>query len=78
MLAHDCRSRYSANTGDRTKKTNTRILFGDLFDTIFIPADPFVQSHELLAQIVDHLIGDVRQIENFTKCDVFGKPNHPG
>ena len=54
--------RHRADAWDCAQKAHTRVLLGDLFYTIFVPADSFMQSRELLTQIMNHLIGNVGKI----------------
>ena len=77
--AGDDRGRgHSTNAWDCTQQTDPRIFLGNLLQAVFVPADPSMQRHEMFAQIVDHFVRDIRQIQNFTSQYVLGKTDDPG
>jgi hypothetical protein len=75
----DCRGGHSANTGNSAQQTDPRIFFGDLLEPVFIPSDPRVKRHEMFAKVkvMDHLIGDLGQVQYFTHQNILSKPNDP-
>lgn len=72
----DYRGGHYADAGYRAQQTYPFVFFGALLQPFLVPTDPLVQSHELLGQVSDHLVGNVGQIKNFTEYYVFRKDNH--
>jgi hypothetical protein len=58
----DCRGGHSADAWYGGYQADPRILLGDLLEPIFIPSDSSVKRHEMLTQIMDHLIGNIGQV----------------
>jgi len=53
------------------------VFFGDQLQAVFVPADPSMQCHEMFAEIMDHVVRDIRQIQNFASEYVLGKTDVP-
>ena len=76
--AGDNRGRgHSTNAWYGAQQPDPRIFLGDLLQAVLVSVDPNMQCHELFAHVVDHIVRDIRQIQNFASQYVLGKTDDP-
>lgn len=76
-VGDDGRGCHNTDAGYRAQQAHTLILFGNLLQTILVPSDPSVQRNELFTKVMDHLFGDIRQVQNLPSQNVLGKTDDP-
>ncbi len=74
---HNCRGRHRANPWYDVQQADPRIFLGDKLQPAFIPVDTSVKCHKVLAKIIDHLIGNLGQVQHVTCQNILGKSDDP-
>ena len=67
----------SANAWNGAQQTDPSVFLGDLLQAVFVPADPSMQCHKVFAEVMDHVVRDIRQIQNFAAEYALGKTDDP-
>lgn len=70
-------SRDGTNARNGPQQPLPCVLLRNLFEAVFVPADPSMQCHKMFAEVVDHLSRNVRQVQYFASQVILGKIDDP-